>query len=198
MKENYEHDLRLLLTITGLVLLIACANLANLQLSRGTSRATQTSIRAALGAGRWDLFRQALVESVVLAVLGGIAGLFVATELARFLVSLAFPGIQSVPIDVSPSLPVLGFTFLLSLITGVIFGIAPAWSASRADPANALRGAGRSAAGGSTLPHRALVILQAGVSLVLLTGAGMMAKTMGNLQNQSFGIQPERPRHRAR
>jgi len=86
---------------------------------------------------------------------------------------------------------VLGFAFLLSVITGVVFGIAPAWSASRADPAAALRGAGRSAAGGSTLPQRSLVVLQAAISLVLLTGAGLMLKTFGNLENQSFGFQPQ-------
>jgi macrolide transport system ATP-binding/permease protein len=190
LKENYEHDLQLLLTITGLVLLIACANLANLQLARGTTRMTQISIRAALGAGRWTLLRQALAESVLLAVMGGLVGLLVATELAGLLIRLAFPHIKDIAIGTAPSLPVLGFTFALSLITGVVFGIAPAWSASRADPANALRSVGRGAAGHSTLPQRSLVVLQAAVSLVLLAGAGMMAKTMGNLQNQWFGYNP--------
>jgi predicted permease len=191
MKQQYEHDLRLLMTITGLVLLIACANLANLQLARGTANAGQMSIRVALGAQRARLIRQTLTESLVLAVMGGAAGLFVATELARFLIGLAFHGANYVPIDAAPSLPVLGFAFLLSLITGIVFGIAPAWSASRADPAAALRGAGRSAAGRSTLPQRSLVVLQAAISLVLLTGAGLMLKTFGNLENQSFGFQPQ-------
>ena len=118
------------------------------------------------------------------------AGLFVAIELASFLIGLAFPGLKYLPIDRSPSLPVLGFTFLLSLITGVVFGLAPAWSASRADPATALRGASRSAAGRSTLPQRSLVVLQAAVSLILLAGAGMMSRTLSNLQNQSFGYNP--------
>ena len=190
LKENYEQDLRLLLTITGLVLLIACANLANLQLARGTTRMSQISIRAALGAGRWTLLRQALVESVLLAVMGGAVGLLMATMLARFLIVLAFPGLKYIAIDTAPSPPVLGFTFVLSLITGIMFGIAPAWSASRIDPANALRGLGRSAAGHSTLAQRSLVVLQAAVSLVLLAGAGMMAKTMANLQNQWFGYNP--------
>jgi predicted permease len=190
LKEYYEHDLQLLLTITGLVLLIACANLANLQLARGTSRATQISIRAALGAGRWALLRQALAESVLLAVMGGIVGVLVATELAKFLVRLAFPNLKAIAIDTAPSIPVLGFTFVLSLITGVVFGIAAAWSAARVNPANALRAGGRGAAGHSTLPQRSLVVLQAAIGLVLLTGAGMMAKTMGNLQNQWFGYNP--------
>ena len=190
LKDNFAQDLRLLIAITGLVLLIACANLANLQLARGASLTTQISIRAALGASRWTLVRQALCESVLLALMGGAAGLLVATELASFLIGLAFPGVKYIPIHAAPSLPVLGFTFLLSLITGVVFGVAPAWSASRADPAAALRGTGRSAAGRSTLPQRSLVVLQAAISLVLLTGAGMMARTLSNLQNQSFGYNP--------
>src|SRR6185369_17248499 len=96
-----------------------------------------------------------------------------------------------VPISPVPSVPVMGFAFLLSLVTGLLFGIAPAWSASRADPAAALRGAGRSAAGRSSLPQRSLVVLQAAISLVLLVGAGLMVKTLGNLTNQSFGYQPQ-------
>jgi macrolide transport system ATP-binding/permease protein len=190
MKQHYEHDLRLLMAITGLVLLIACANLANLQLARGTANAAQMSIRVALGAQRSRLIRQTLTESLVLAVMGGAAGLLVATELARFLIGLAFHGANYVPIDPAPSLAVLGFAFLLSLITGAVFGIAPAWSASRADPAAALRGAGRSSASRSTLPQRSLVVLQAAVSLVLLAGAGVMVETFGNLENQFFGFQP--------
>ena len=191
MQQHYEHDLRLLLAITGLVLLIACANLANLQLARGTANAPQMSIRVALGAQRARLVRQTLTESLVLAVMGGAAGLLVATELARFLIGLAFHGANYVPIDSTPSLPVLGFAFLLSLVTGAVFGIAPAWSASRADPAAALRGAGRSAASRPTLPQRSLVVLQAAVSLVLLAGAGLMVETFGNLENQVFGFQPQ-------
>ena len=191
MKQNYEQDLRLLIAITGLVLLIACANLANLQLARGAANASQMSVRVALGAQRERLVRQTLTESLVLSVVGGAAGLLVATELARFLIGLAFHGARFVPIEPTPSLPVLGFAFLLSLATGVIFGIAPAWSASRADPALALRGAGRSAAGRTTLPQRSLVVLQAAVSLVLLVGAGLMVKTLSNLANQSFGYRPQ-------
>lgn len=191
MKQHYEHDLRLLMAVTGLVLLIACANLANLQLARGTANSGQMSIRVALGAQRLRLIRQTLTESLVLAVTGGAAGLLIATELARFLIGLAFHGANYVPIEPTPSLPVMGFAFLLSLITGTAFGIAPAWSASRADPANALRGAGRCAAGRSTLPQRSLIVVQAAVSLVLLSGAGLMVETFGNLEHQSFGFQTQ-------
>lgn len=111
--------------------------------------------------------RQVLLESALLAVMGGIVGLLVAMELAEFLVRLAFPHIKYIPIETAPSIPVLGFTFVLSLITGVVFGMAPAWSAARVDPAIALRASGRGAAGHSTLAQRSLVALQAAISLVL-------------------------------
>ncbi len=187
MKENYEHDLRLLMYITGLVLLITCANLANLQLARGASSSAQTAIRVALGAPRFRLIRQTLTESVLLAVGGGAAGLLVAVELARLMVRFAFHAAHYVPIDFQPSLPVLGFTFLLSLATGVAFGVAPAWSASRADPASALHGAGRSTRH-SSLPQKSLVVLQAALALVLLAGAGLMVETLRHLQDQQFGF----------
>src|SRR5215471_4453891 len=140
MRETFARDLKLLLGITGLVLLIACANLANLQLARGTAAAAQTSLRAALGAPRGRLLREALIESAVLAVAGGLLGLLVADQTASLLVNLAFHGAAYVPIQTTPSVPVLAFSFALSLFTGLVFGIAPAWSASRADPAVALRG----------------------------------------------------------
>jgi predicted permease len=191
MKENYQRDLRLLLGITGLVLLIACANLANLQLARGAASAAQASVRVALGAPRSRLIRGVLIESTLLSVVGGALGLLVAAETAGLLLRLAFHGANYVPIDPTPSLPVLGFTFLLALVTGIVFGIAPAWSASRADPAAALHGAGRSTSGRSTLPQRTLVVLQAALSLVLLAGAGLMVQTLRNLTAQQFGFQLE-------
>ena len=191
MKENYQRDLRLLMGITGLVLLIACANLANLQLARGAAAAAQTSIRVALGAPRSRLIRQVLIESTVLAVAGGALGLLVAAETAELLIRMAFHGANYVPIDTAPSLPVLGFALLLSVATGVVFGMAPAWSASRADPAAALHGAGRSASGRSTLPQKTLVVLQAALSLVLLAAAGLMVQTLRNLTGQQFGFQME-------
>ncbi|HYL74872.1 MAG TPA: ABC transporter permease [Bryobacteraceae bacterium] len=191
LKENYQRDLRLLLGITALVLLIACANLANLQLARGASAAAQTSIRVALGAPRSVLIRQVLVESIILAVLGGALGLLVAMQTADLLIRLAFHGATFVPIDTTPALPVLGFAFLLSLVTGLVFGIAPAWSASRADPAAALRAAGRSIGGRSTASQKTLVVLQAALSLVLLAGAGLMVQTLRNLSGQQFGFRME-------
>jgi predicted permease len=191
MRQNYQRDLRLLMGITSLVLLIACANLANLQLARGAASAGQMSIRVALGAPRSRLIRQVLIESTVLAVAGGGLGLLVASETAGLLIRMAFQGAKFVPIDSTPSLPVMGFAFALSVVTGVVFGIAPAWSASRIDPAAALHGTGRYASGRSTLPQKTLVVLQAALSLALLAGAGLMAQTLRNLTGQQFGFQME-------
>jgi macrolide transport system ATP-binding/permease protein len=191
MRENYARDLRLLIAVTGLVLLVACANLANLQLARGAGRSGETAIRVALGASRARLIRLSLIESLVLAVIGGGAGLLVANELTGFLIHLAFSRAAYVPIDTTPSLPVLGFAFLLSLVTGLVFGIAPAWSGSRADPAAALRGAGRSTGNRVTLAQKSLVAVQTALSVILIAGAGLMLQTLRNLTDQQFGYQSE-------
>jgi len=190
MKQDYEHELRLLMGITAFVLLIACANLANLQLARAASNLAQISIRVAIGARRFHLIRQTLIESLILAVAGGAAGLFLGAEMAALLMRLAFGTRTFIPIETAPSLPVMGFTFLAALAAGVIFGVAPAWSASRADPAIALHGAGRST-GHTSLPQKSLVVLQAALSLVLVAGAGLMVETLRNLQNQQFGFRVE-------
>ena len=144
MKEDYADTLHILLAVCCLVLLIACANIANLLLARGAARRTQTSIRLALGASRKRLIRQTLTESILLSVFGGIAGLAVAYLGVKAVVALAFHGAKFVPIAATPSLPVLAFAFALSLVTGAIFGTAPAWLATRANPVEALRGANRS------------------------------------------------------
>lgn len=189
LREYYQRDLRLLLGITGLVLLIACANLANLQLARNAANAAQTSIRVALGAPRARLVRQALVENTMLAIAGGVLGLVVATQTASLLMRISIRSASYIPIDTTPSLPILAFTFLLSVATGALFGLAPAWSASRADPAAALHGAGRGASGRATFSQKTLVVVQAALSLVLLMGAGLMVQTLRNLAGQQFGFE---------
>src|SRR5262249_47203528 len=153
-------------TIAGLVLLIACANLANLLLARGASMRFETALRVALGAPRFTLIRGILAESVLLAVFGGLAGLFVAYAGTRAILLVFFRGAHYVPIDAAPSLSVLAFTFVLSLLTGIIFGVAPAWITSLSHPIEALRGAGPSTRGQSSLPRRALVVLQVALSAV--------------------------------
>jgi len=189
LQKETHKGLYLLMTISALVLLVACANIANLLLARGTTRKAETSIRMALGAARPQLIGQMLTESVLLAVLGGLVGLAVAYAGTRTILSLAFPEAPNLPIQASPSLPVLGFAFLLSLITGVVFGIVPAWITSHSDPAEALRGANRSTRDRGALPQKGLIVFQAALSLVMLVTAGLLTRTLRNLEHQNFGLQ---------
>ncbi len=191
MANDTTSALRLLMTISGLVLLIACANIANLMLARGASARGETAIRVALGAPRHRLLRQTLTESILLAILGGIGGLLVAFAGTRTILMVFFRGSRFVPIDAAPSLPVLGFAFVLSLATGIVFGLAPAWLMARSDPAEALRGAGRSTRDRSSIAQRSLVVMQVALSVVLLIGAGLLTETLRNLENQRFGFEPE-------
>jgi len=191
MKADYADSLHILLAVCCLVLLIACANIANLLLARGASRRAQTSIRLALGASRRRLIRQSLTESLSLSVLGGIAGLAVAYVGVKAIVLLAFHSARFVPIDATPSLPVLAFAFVLSLVTGAIFGTAPAWLTSHADPAEALRGVNRSTRDTSSLSQKTLVVVQATLSVVLLAGAGLLTRSLQKLQHQDFGYQTD-------
>jgi predicted permease len=189
MKEEYGRSLQILLAVCGLVLLIACANVANLLLARGVTRRGQTAIRLAMGATRGQIIKQALTESVLLAIGGGIAGLLVAVAAARLLLTLAFHSAHFLPISPLPSFVVLAFTFGLALLSGVIFGAAPAWFATRTDPAEALRGSGRSTSDHSSFTRQGLLILQATVSVVLVAGATMLARSLNRLEHQDFGYQ---------
>jgi predicted permease len=189
MKEQYGRSLQILLGVCGLVLLIACANVANLLLARAVARRGQTAVRLAMGASRGQLVRQALVESVLLSVAGGIAGLAVAVGAARLLLALAFAGATFVPVDTRPAPMVLAFAFGLALVTGIVFGAAPAWFATRTDPIDALRGAGRSTGDRSSFARNALLIVQATLSVVLVAGSTMLARSLGNLERQDFGFE---------
>jgi predicted permease len=187
MRSQYQDGLRLLMMVSAFVLLIACANLANLMLVRATTRKQQTSVRAALGASRSTLVRQALTESVVLAMLGGVAGIAIAFAGTRVILRLAFAKMY-VPIQAAPSLPVLAFAFAVSLLTGMVFGIAPAWMTANANPADALRGANRSTGRNSAWGQKSLVVLQAMLSLVLLCAAGLLTRSLSKMQHQNFGF----------
>jgi putative ABC transport system permease protein len=192
MRDQYEDGLRLLLIAAGCVLLVACANLANLMLARGLKDRAQTSIRVALGASRARLVRKVLVESMLLAVVGGVLGTAVAYAGTRLIVRLAFqtggPN-NYVPIEATPSLPVLLFALGVSMLTGVVFGIAPAWMTSRTDPADALRGAGRTIGAGRSWVQKSLVIAQIAVSVVLLSAAALLGRSLRNLEHQDFGFE---------
>src|SRR6266478_1335552 len=189
MKEEYGRSLQILLSVCGLVLLIACANVANLLLARGVARRGQTAVRLALGATPRQIVTEALTESVLLAIGGGIAGLVVAVAAARLLLALAFHNAHFLPISVAPSLVVLAFALGLALVTGVIFGAAPAWLATRTDPAEALRGSGRGTRDRSSFARKALLVVQATLSVVLVAGATMLARSLNNLEHQDFGYQ---------
>jgi predicted permease len=183
MQDGYKDHLRLLLWIAALVLLVACANIANLLLVRGMSRRAELSIRSALGAQRTRIVRQLLTESVLLSGMGGLLGLAVSYLGAHALLALAFPDQHNMPVSASASPLVVGFAFALSLVTGVLFGLAPALMAARTQPAEALRSNARTTAQGASFVQRGLVILQAALSLVLLVAAGLFAQSLGKAQN---------------
>jgi predicted permease len=194
MRDQYQDGLKLLLVAAACVLLVACGNLANLMLARGLKDRAQMSIRMALGASRQRLMSKALVESVMLALIGGAFGIAVAYAGTRLILYLAFqiggPN-NYVPIDATPSWPVLLFTLGISVLTGMIFGMAPAWMTSHADPVEALRGANRSLSGRRSWVQKSLVIAQAAMSLVLLSAAALLGKSLRNLEHQNFGFETQ-------
>jgi putative ABC transport system permease protein len=193
MRDDYEDGLKLLLIAAGCVLLVACANLANLMLARGLKDRAATSVRVALGASRGRLVRKVLVESMLLSVIGGALGIGVAYAGTRLMLYLAFHvgGPNYVPVEATPSWPVLLFTLGVSVLTGVLFGIAPAWMTSHTDPAEALRGASRSVGAGRSWAQKSLVIAQIAVSLVLLSAAALLGQSLRNLEHQNFGFETQ-------
>ena len=188
VQEGAAPALEMLAWIAAMVLLLACANVANLLLVRSASRRQEICVRTALGAQRSRIIRQLLTESVLLAMLGGVAGLAVAYAGVRMLLSMAFRDAPRLPIDATPSLAVIGFSFALSLVTGILFGIAPAWLAARAEPADALRSGTRSTAGGASIVQRSLVVMQAALSLVLLVAAGLFIQSLNKLQGVNLHL----------
>jgi predicted permease len=188
MRDEYQSGLHLLLWVSGFVLLIACANVANLMLVRAATRRQQTSVRTALGASRSRQIAQVLTESAVLALFGAIVGVALAFLGTRLILHLAFQN-DHVAISPMPSLPVLGFTFAVSLLTGSVFGVVPAWMTAHTDPADALRGAHRSTMHGAGWTQKSLVVAQAALSLVLLCAAGLLIRSLQNMQHQHFGFE---------
>lgn len=188
LQEQTGAGLRLMMILSTVVLLIACANIANLLLARCTARRSDVAVRMALGASRRRVICQILTESVMLSLIGGAAGLAIAYAVSYMMLALAFPGARDMPIQAVPSLGVLGFAFFVSLLTGIIFGTAPAWLSSHEQPADALRGVNRATRDRSSLPQRSLIVLQVTLSMVLLAGALLMTQSLRNLEHQNFGL----------
>ena len=191
MKEEYGRSLQILMSVCAMVLLIACSNVANLLLVRAVARRRQTALRIAVGASRRQIVFQALLESTLLAIAGGIAGLIIAAAAARLLLALAFSSAHFLPISVLPSPLVLAVAFAVSLLTGILFGAAPAWFATRTDPVEALRGSGRGTTDHAGFTRKALLVVQAALSVVLVAGATMLARSLDKLEHQDFGYRTD-------
>ncbi|MBO0800639.1 MAG: ABC transporter permease, partial [Blastocatellia bacterium] len=192
LRKRFTQPLLILQAIVALVLLLACANLANLLLARAHVRRKEIAVRLALGAGSMRLVRQLLTESMLLALTGGALGLLFSYGGARFLFTY-LPGQSSHGFDLNPDWHVLGFTLAVSLLTGMLFGLAPAWQSTRFDLIDALKEQGGGAASGRSrlALNKLLVVMQVALSLLLLIGGGLFARTLQNLLSLDAGFDRE-------
>jgi predicted permease len=193
LRFRYSRPLHVLMAVVALVLLIACANVANVLLSRAAVRQKEITMRLAVGASRARLVRQLLTESVLLALLGGVVGALFAAWGVSALVAMVAGGTSNHPLNVSPDIRVLGFTLAVSLLTGILFGLVPALRATKLDLAHSLKGGTL----GTTCGRRwslakTLVVSQIALSLLLLVGAGLFVRTLQKLEKQDLGFNQER------
>ncbi|HEY2018452.1 MAG TPA: ABC transporter permease, partial [Bryobacteraceae bacterium] len=189
LRFGYERPLRILLVLVGLLLSIACANVANLLLARATGRRKETAIRMALGGGPWALIRQLLAESVLLAAAGAACGLLLSVWISDLLLRTAF--IDEAHIDVRPDLTVVGFLLGVTCLTTLLFGLAPALSLLKASVAPALKSEGGGAGKRRGVLGGALVVVQVTLSVTLLAGAGLLLRSLHNLESIQTGFRPQ-------
>ncbi|HLJ39853.1 MAG TPA: ABC transporter permease [Candidatus Acidoferrales bacterium] len=192
LRGDFGKPLEILMAVVGLILLIACANIANILLARATARQKEIAVRAALGAGGLRLFRQMLTESILLAAIGGAVGLLFADWAEVALLRMVSAGAGQVPLDLHPNAKILAFTFGVSVLTGILFGLAPAFRAMRVDLNSALKSAARGFSGDSSRPGRmpigkSLVVVQVALSLLLLVVAGLFVRSLRNLSEVNLG-----------
>jgi len=192
LRRQFSLSLKILMAVVGFVLLIACANVANLLLAHSAARRREFAVRLAVGAGRGRLARQLFTESLLLAAFGGVAGVALAWWGSQLIVSMASDGPQDLPLNVTPNLRVLGFTLAASFLSALLFGTAPALRAARVEPNSSLKGG--KGQGHSSLQNplgKALVVAQVALSLLLLVGAGLFVRTLINIEALPSGFNQE-------
>ncbi|MBV9767253.1 MAG: ABC transporter permease [Acidobacteriaceae bacterium] len=192
LRPRFSRPLILLMGLVALVLLIACVNLANLMLARAAGRQQEIGIRVALGAGQWQLLRQLLIESLMLSLAGAALGLLIAVSASRFLANMLWTGYVPLTLELGPNLRVLGFTAGVAILTAILFGVAPALKAMRTDPAIVLREKSRAVIGGAGLIRKILVSGQIALALVLVIGAMLLTRSLGNLRATNLGFESGR------
>jgi predicted permease len=189
VRQQFSKPLLVLMATVALVLLIACANVANLLIARAAARQKEIAIRLALGAGRARILSQLLVESLLLSIVGGLAGLALAVWIDRVLIGLFPPSTVPLTLSSTPDWRILGFNFALSVLTGIVFGLVPAWQATRPDVAPTLKDQAGSVAGGLAVGLRkSLVVAQVSLSLLLLIGASLFIRSLRNLKDLDPGF----------
>ena len=191
LRDYFAFPLQLLMWVAGIVLLVACANIANLMLAHASSRRREIAVRLALGAGRGRLIRQLLTESMVLALIGGALAVPLAWWGGLLLVRMIATGDSPVPLAVAPDLPVFAFTAGVSLLTGILFGLAPALRGTSVDPGPAMKEGTLRAGRRARALDRVLVVTQVALSVVLLTAAGLFVRTLQKLWNAELGYDRE-------
>jgi macrolide transport system ATP-binding/permease protein len=189
IQQQTGTGLRMLMFLSSVVLLIACANIANLMLARSMAQRVEIAVRIGLGATRWRIIRQILTESFILSSIGGAVGLAVAFMGSQAMLALAFPFSSSMQVSVRPSWNELAFAFAISVLTGLLFAAAPAWVSSGAQPSDATHSANSTSRDHASIPQRLLLIFQVALSMVLLATAFLATRSLYNLEHQQFGIE---------